>query len=65
MLWVNLVIYNLASMRLATDKPDYEDNGYPKRTEAKVSPNMLKKILLQSIYQLSILFALVFYSKFI
>ena len=65
MLWVNLVMDTLASLALATDPPNddllkREPYG---RTKPMISITMWKNIVGQSIYQLIVLFLLIFESK--
>ena len=65
MLWVNLVMDTLASLALATEPPT-EDLLKRKpygRTKPIVSLVMLKNIVGQGIYQIAVLFALVYGSK--
>jgi magnesium-transporting ATPase (P-type) len=65
MLWVNLVMDTLASLALATEPPtpDLLKRKPYGRTKPMISPTMLKNIFGQGIYQLAILFALVFGSN--
>jgi P-type Ca2+ transporter type 2B len=65
MLWVNLVMDTLASLALATEPPT-EDLLKRKpygRKKSIISITMIKNIFFHTIYQLSILFCLVWYSK--
>jgi magnesium-transporting ATPase (P-type) len=66
MLWVNLVMDTLASLALATEPPtpDLLKRKPYGRTKPMISPTMLKNIIGQGIYQLAILFALVFGSNY-
>uniref|UniRef100_A0A0N4Z4H1 Calcium-transporting ATPase n=1 Tax=Parastrongyloides trichosuri TaxID=131310 RepID=A0A0N4Z4H1_PARTI len=65
MLWVNLIMDTLASLALATELPT-EDllNRRPYgRTSPLISSTMSKNIIGHAIYQLTILFVLVFYGE--
>jgi P-type Ca2+ transporter type 2B len=65
MLWVNLVMDTLASLALATEPPT-EDLLKRKpygRTKPIISSTMMKNIIGHNIYQLIILFSLVWGSK--
>jgi Ca2+ transporting ATPase len=66
MLWVNLVMDTLASLALATEPPTPELlNRKPYgRDKNMVSLTMLKIIVGQGIYQLIVLIALLFASKY-
>ena len=60
MLWVNLIMDSLASLALATDQPS-EDLLKRKpygRTGALLSKNMIKNIVLHSIYQITVIMVL-------
>nr|ACC43965.1 plasma membrane calcium-dependent ATPase [Philodina roseola] len=62
MLWVNLVMDTLASLALATEPPTEELlNRKPYgRTKSIISPLMLRNILGQSLYQLTIMFVILY-----
>eukprot|EP00644_Phytophthora_capsici_P011266 jgi/Phyca11/110345/e_gw1.18.331.1 len=62
MLWVNLIMDSFASLALATEEPTpalLERKPYPK-TQPLISKKMTKHILGQSIFQLTLLLAIVF-----
>jgi magnesium-transporting ATPase (P-type) len=62
MLWVNLIMDTLASLALATEMPTIEllkRKPYG-RTSPLISRTMLKNILGHAIYQLTIMFVLIF-----
>ena len=62
MLWVNLIMDTLASLALATELPSDEllkRRPYG-RTKPLVSRTMMKNILGHAIYQLAILFTIIF-----
>lgn len=63
MLWVNLIMDTLASLALATElpTPDLLRRKPYGRTQPLVSKIMLKSILAQALYQLVIIFTLLFY----
>ncbi|CAF1239400.1 unnamed protein product, partial [Adineta steineri] len=66
MLWVNLVMDTLASLALATEPPT-EDllNRKPYgRTKSIISPMMMRNILGQSIYQLIIMFVILYAGQY-
>jgi Ca2+ transporting ATPase len=65
MLWVNLIMDTLASLALATEMPtpDLLLRKPYGRTKALVSRTMMKNILGHSVYQLTIIFALLFVGK--
>jgi len=66
MLWVNLIMDTLASLALATELPTEEllrRRPYG-RNKPLVSRTMMKNILGQSVYQLVIVFTLVFYGEY-
>ncbi|KAL3290351.1 hypothetical protein HHI36_023694 [Cryptolaemus montrouzieri] len=62
MLWVNLIMDTLASLALATElpTPDLLLRKPYGRTKPLISRTMMKNILGQAIYQLTIIFALLF-----
>lgn len=62
MLWVNLIMDTLASLALATELPTSDlllRKPYG-RTKPLISRTMMKNILGQAIYQLTVIFALLF-----
>ncbi|CAH8509078.1 unnamed protein product [Schistosoma turkestanicum] len=63
MLWVNLIMDTLASLALATEQPSIEllDRAPYGRTQPLISRQMAKNILGHSLYQLGIIFFLLFY----
>lgn len=65
MLWVNLVMDTLASLALATEPPteDLLKRRPYGRNKSIISLTMLKNIVCHSIYQLIVLFILVWASK--
>lgn len=65
MLWVNLIMDTLASLALATELPSDEllkRKPYG-RTKPLISRTMLKNIAGHAIYQLSVIFVLLFRGK--
>ncbi|KAJ1530908.1 hypothetical protein ONE63_005748 [Megalurothrips usitatus] len=62
MLWVNLIMDTLASLALATElpTPDLLLRKPYGRTKPLISRTMMKNILGQAVYQLSVVFALLF-----
>ena len=62
MLWVNLIMDTLASLALATELPNEEMlNRKPYgRTKPLISRTMMKNIIGHSLYQLTVLFSLLF-----
>lgn len=66
MLWVNLVMDTLASLALATEPPTDELlNRKPYgRTKSIISPLMLRNIMCQSFYQLSIMFLILYAGQY-
>lgn len=65
MLWVNLIMDTLASLALATEMPTPEllkRKPYG-RTSPLISRTMIKNILGHAIYQLTIMFTLIFFGK--
>jgi magnesium-transporting ATPase (P-type) len=67
MLWVNLIMDTLASLALATElpTPDLLTRKPYGRTKALISRTMVKNILGQSIYMLTVIFFLLFYGELI
>ena len=66
MLWVNLIMDTLASLALATEPPTSElllRKPYG-RTKPLISRTMMKNILGQAVYMISVIFILLFYGKF-
>lgn len=65
MLWVNLIMDTLASLALATEMPtpDLLLRKPYGRTKPLISKTMMKNILGQAIYQLTVVFALLFVGK--
>jgi Ca2+ transporting ATPase len=65
MLWVNLIMDTLASLALATEHPTEELlNRQPYgRSKAIISRTMLKAMLGQAIYQLTVIFVILFAGK--
>lgn len=63
MLWVNLIMDTLASLALATEQPSPEllDRAPYGRTQPLISRQMAKNILGHSLYQLGVIFFLLFY----
>lgn len=66
MLWVNLIMDTLASLALATEfpTPDLLLRKPYGRTKPLISRTMMKNILGQAVYQLTVIFALLFVGKF-
>lgn len=62
MLWVNLIMDTLASLALATEMPtpDLLLRKPYGRTKPLISRTMMKNIIGQAIYQLGIIFSLLF-----
>jgi len=62
MLWVNLIMDTLASLALATEVPSEEllDRKPYGRTKALISRTMMKNILGNALYQLVIVFTILF-----
>ncbi|XP_067683198.1 plasma membrane calcium-transporting ATPase 2-like isoform X2 [Haliotis asinina] len=62
MLWVNLIMDTLASLALATELPSKEllDRKPYGRTKALISKTMYKNIVGHSVYQLAVIFTLLF-----
>jgi P-type Ca2+ transporter type 2B len=65
MLWVNLIMDTLASLALATEPPTEELlNRKPYgRNQALISKTMFKNIVGHAIYQLAVVFGLLFGGK--
>lgn len=65
MLWVNLIMDTLASLALATElpTPDLLLRKPYGRTKPLISRTMMKNILGQALYQLFIIFGLLFVGK--
>ncbi|CAB3406611.1 unnamed protein product [Caenorhabditis bovis] len=63
MLWVNLIMDTLASLALATEMPtmDLLDRKPYGRTKSLISRTMVKNIVGHAVYQLAILFAIMFW----
>lgn len=63
MLWVNLIMDTLASLALATEMPTEEllQRKPYGRTSPLISRTMMKNIIGHAVYQLAVLFVLVFY----
>lgn len=65
MLWVNLIMDTLASLALATEMPT-EDllNRKPYgRTKSLISRTMVKNIVGHALFQLAVLFAVLFWGE--
>jgi len=62
MLWVNLIMDTLASLALATEMPTDEllERKPYGRTKPLVSMTMLKNIIGNALYQLGVIFAILF-----
>lgn len=63
MLWVNLIMDSLAALALATEPPNHEEllNQKPNSPEEKLLTNtMMKHIIGQAIFQLTVLVVLLF-----
>ena len=65
MLWVNLIMDTLASLALATElpTPDLLQRKPYGRTSPLISATMAKNILGQAIYQLVIVFGIMFFGE--
>lgn len=66
MLWVNLIMDTLASLALATElpTPDLLLRKPYGRTKPLISRTMMKNIIGQAIYQLGVIFSLLFVGKY-
>ena len=66
MLWVNLIMDTLASLALATELPSEEllERKPYGRTKPLISTSMTKNILGHSVYQLAVIFTLLFAGRF-
>lgn len=66
MLWVNLIMDTLASLALATEMPSEELlNRKPYgRTKSLLSRTMVKNIIGHALFQLIILFAILFWGEY-
>ena len=67
MLWVNLIMDTFASLALATEIPSEEllERMPYGRTKPLISRTMMKNILGHSIYQLAVIFILLFFGLFL
>lgn len=67
MLWVNLIMDTLASLALATEMPtpDLLTRKPYGRTKPLISRTMMKNIVGQGIYQLAVIFTLLFVGELI
>lgn len=66
MLWVNLIMDTLASLALATEMPTSDlllRKPYG-RTKPLISRTMMKNIIGQAVYQLIVIFVLLFAGKY-
>lgn len=65
MLWVNLIMDTLASLALATEMPtpDLLLRKPYGRTKPLISRTMMKNIIGQAIYQLTVIFTMLFVGK--
>ena len=66
MLWVNLIMDTLASLALATELPTEEllERKPYGRTKALISRRMMVNILGQGVYQLTVLFVMLYLGKY-
>ena len=66
MLWVNLVMDTLASLALATEPPTMDLLNRPpySRTEYIISRKMVKNLGLMAIYQIIIIYSIVFAGEY-
>jgi P-type Ca2+ transporter type 2B len=62
MLWVNLIMDTLASLALATEMPTEEllERKPYGRTQALISPQMMKNIVAHAVYQMVVILSLLF-----
>lgn len=67
MLWVNLIMDTLASLALATELPTEEllERRPYGRTKALLSRRMLVNILGQGVYQLAVLFVILYVGEWV
>ena len=67
MLWVNLIMDTLASLALATElpTPDLLLRKPYGRTSPLISATMAKNILGQALYQLTVVFGILFYGEYL
>lgn len=67
MLWVNLIMDTLAALALATARPHRSllDRKPYGRTEGIITPTMWRNIVGQAIYQLCVLFSLLYFIQFL
>lgn len=67
MLWVNLIMDTLASLALATEMPtdDLLKRKPYGRTKSLISRTMVKNIIGHALYQLAVLFVILFFGKLI
>lgn len=67
MLWVNLIMDTLASLALATELPSEEllERRPYGRTKPLISRTMMKNIFGHSVYQLTVVFVLLFAGKYL
>ena len=65
MLWVNLIMDALASLALATERPTEEllERKPYGRTKALISRRMMLNILGHSVYQLIVLFCILYFGE--
>ena len=66
MLWVNLIMDTLASLALATEYPDDSllDRKPYGRTKPLISRTMMKNILGHSVYQLLVVFIILYIGEY-
>ena len=67
MLWVNLIMDTFASLALATELPSEEllERMPYGRTKPLISRTMMKNILGHAIYQLAVIFTLLFFGLYL